>query len=175
MQGAGCRVQLATCSLLPASLDDVMNEWVIIILIYIFFGVVIPLLRKAQKANKTVKTPPQKKKTGRAQPSQAKVEQKLEQYFGKLEQALNQKQPPPLHSIEIHAKEPAHPEIPPKEYGPPKRLLEEPSVMELELLPESSTPSSLLGFDKRRGYMQGIVLAEILGPPVSKRRRIKKA
>lgn len=29
--------------------------------------------------------------------------------------------------------------------------------------------ASLLAFDRRRGYLQGIVLSEILGPPVSKR------
>jgi hypothetical protein len=30
-------------------------------------------------------------------------------------------------------------------------------------------PASLLAFDRRRGYLKGIVLSEILGPPVSKR------
>jgi hypothetical protein len=158
-----------------------MNQFFLIVLLYIIFAVVGPLIRKAQKANRTVKTSPQKKKTVGAQRSTANVEEKLERYFGKLEQALSQKQAPKLSSSEIPAKEPAFqewapPEIPPKELGPPRRLVEEePSFVELELLPESSDrkPSSLLGFDKRRGYMQGIILAEILGPPVSKRRRRK--
>jgi hypothetical protein len=33
-----------------------------------------------------------------------------------------------------------------------------------------ASPASLLAFDKRRGYLQGIILSEILGPPVSQRR-----
>jgi hypothetical protein len=162
-----------------------MNEFLIFVLIYALFAIVGPLIRKAQKANRTVTPSLQKqKKAGRAtqRPSTPKVEDKLGQYFGKLEDALRQKQVPSSASSRILPKEPAFkesvpPEIPPKEPVPARRLIEEePSFVELELIPESSeqTTASLLGFDKRRGYMQGIVLAEILGPPVSSKRRRRK-
>jgi hypothetical protein len=46
--------------------------------------------------------------------------------------------------------------------SPPKRIRRAPS--------RKAHPTSLLAFDPQRGYLQGIILSEILGPPVSKRR-----
>jgi hypothetical protein len=45
-------------------------------------------------------------------------------------------------------------------------------IEDVEVIEEPSSRSlSLLSFDKGRGYLQGILLSEILGPPVSRRRR----
>ena len=120
--------------------------------------------------------------------SQKNLQATFESYVNKIEDYLGAKQPPPLpqqpsqtSKILSIPKKPQRRELYPEttqpETSPIRRLVqEEIPLPELQLSssPKSETApktSTIFSFDKHRSYIQGIIMAELLGPPVSKKRR----
>ncbi len=115
------------------------------------------------------------------------LQAKLEGYSDRIKEYFSEKKPPPLPQQQIlkstkttSPREPLRfelypPETPPKS-TPTRRIVQEERSLPKRQLIRPSKPRayklpSILSFDKQRGYIQGIIMSEILGPPVSKRRR----
>ncbi len=159
-----------------------MEGFITLIVLYIIFSMFSSFVKKGQAGKKTTST----SKSGR----QASVEE----YVDKLEKFLTQSQrskqqisktKPQLQrpkerpeeqtftsSDEELAQALSAPPVPPPLPG--KQALEELVLSESQITSAIETDihlkQSLLSFDKRYGYIQGLIMSEILGPPVSKRR-----
>jgi len=172
-----------------------MDRIFLILILYIIFGVIGPLIKRMQRQQQQLsrKTPPTPV-SGENAPQQAETQQagtQVEKYYNRLQEAFQQKpaQKPPAPS---HQQESKLLSIPPKsatqekeetalELFPPPLPAKprvspayERPVSRRPLTPPASPKKSLLSIDRQRGYMQGIIMAEILGPPVSKRSRTKR-
>jgi hypothetical protein len=157
-----------------------IDGWIFLVILYIIFMVFSALVRKS----KLRKTTPSRKKEA----SQKNLQATFESYVDKIEDYLSAKQPPPLpqqpsqtSKILSVSKQPQRRELYPEttqpETSPVRRLVQEeiplpelqlPSSPKSEAAPKTST---IFSFDKHRSYIQGIIMAELLGPPVSKKRR----
>jgi hypothetical protein len=178
---------------------DTMNGLLNLLILYIIFMVFSSLFKKVQSKQASPqkqKTPSQRPKTLAEQSiTQPKdLQQKYGRYNEKLEKYLDRQKGVQQQPERLAPKEERSPllEIEPQ----PEELLLASNDVELEHLLNGSPqqilqkkiarsslhhriPSttharpipSLLSFEKRRGYIQGIILSEILGPPVSKRPR----
>lgn len=149
--------------------------WVII---YIVIMIVAFLVKQARRQNvrqsqanrEPVKpSQPQAKATS---PSSQSVSVKFEQYFTQLEKAFTNPPPLPQQSqrVETVSKLPYDEEELMSERTYRKRPVATRSVE--KNVPDETSVSrslSLLPFKERWNIVQGIVMAEVLGPPVSKR------
>jgi hypothetical protein len=154
-----------------------MDGWVFLVILYIIFMLFSALIRKSKPRS----IPPSDKKKD----TQKNLQATFEGYVNKIEDYLSAKQPPPLpqqapqtSKILSIPKKPKrrelYPETPQPETLSVHRLVqEEDSLPELRLpsSPDSEAVPSILSFGKHRSYVQGIIMAEVLGPPVSKKRR----
>jgi hypothetical protein len=154
-----------------------MNGWIFLVILYIIFMIFSALIRKSKL--RSTSQPGKKKDT------QKNLQATFEGYVTKIEDYFSAKQPPPLPQqapqtakILSIPKKPQrrelYPETPQPESSSVRRLVqEEVPLPELQLSssPDSEATSSILSFGKHYSYVQGIVMAEILGPPVSKKRR----
>lgn len=147
------------------------DGWILLVILYLIFMVFSTLIRK----NKLRSTPP----LGKQEDSQKNLQATFEGYVNKIEDYFSAKQPPPLPQQAKILSIPKKPqrrelysETPQSETLSVQRLVQEECPLPKLQLPASpgSIPS-ILSFCKHRSYMQGIVMAEILGPPVSKRRQ----
>lgn len=171
-----------------------MDRIFLILILYIIFGVIGPLIKRMQRQRQQLsqKTPP-KPVPGERTPQQTGTQQtgtQVEKHYNRLQEVFQQKpsQKVPAPSRRQESKLLS---IPPKSVPQEKTALElfppplpakprvspsyERPVSRRKHPPAPSPPKkSLLDIDRRRGYMQGIIMAEILGPPVSKRPRPKR-
>ncbi len=165
-------------------MDGILNL-VVLYIIYMVFSSVF----KAMKSKSPPAQQQRKKQT-------SKFQQSGGQYAGKLEQYLEQQQAQPQTASQAFVPERSSLQAPSlDELLQAEALTSEDTELEQILatpptpVPQAAIPryqaklrrsskvkhrkaqqrSSLLAFDKHRGYLQGIILSEILGPPVSKR------
>ena len=162
-----------------------MNGLIQLLILYLVFMAIGSLVKKS-------------KSTGGSQlkgkkPGQQDLQATFEGYLAKIEDYFSEKKPSELSAQQV-LRQSERSVIPPTEpqrferssaqTSPQERPLSE---LQLTFPAESETrkklkaakfvqkiphrSSSLLPFNKRRGYLQGMILSEILGPPVSKRRR----
>lgn len=154
------------------------DGWILLLILYLIFMVISTLIRK----NKLRTTPP----LGKQEDTQKNLHATFEGYVNKIEDYLSAKQPPPLPQqapqtsrILSIPKKPKrrelYPETPPQpEAFSVQRLVQEDALLpklQLRSSSQSKVVPSILSFCKHHSYLQGIVMAEILGPPVSKKRR----
>jgi hypothetical protein len=159
-----------------------MERLFLIFLIYIIFAVIGPLLRRSQQRQKVQ----QKESASPKKPERQQikdVQAKFGKYFNQLQETFKQPAPPKLPEDEQQASKllavPSKPEQHDQDelvefFPPPLSASQMRAQSRASRRPKSvrhKKPPSLLGFDRRRGYLQGIILSEILGPPVSKRSR----
>ncbi len=157
-----------------------MNQIFLILLLYIIFGVIGPIIKRMQRLQQS----PPKTTPPPTQPTpQQKAGATVEKYFTRLQDAFQQpSELPPAgqqaqSSLLSIPNESATPEDRGLELLPPPLLAKprvsttyQSSIARRKPTPPTQQDESLLGFgNRRRGYMQGILMAEILGPPVSKR------
>jgi hypothetical protein len=162
-----------------------MNGWIILVILYIIFMMISSLAARKSRTRRVPPPLPQQKEKENAPKD---LQAKFEGYFEKIEEYFGEKKPPPLPQqqpqeskiFSVSPKKQQRLELYPEEIQPEspstRRLVqEEKSLPELQLLHPSEfkvrKPSSILSFEKSRGYIQGIILSEILGPPLSKRPR----
>jgi hypothetical protein len=154
-----------------------MNGWIFLVILYIIFMIFSALIRKSKLRGTS--------QPGKKENTQKNLQATFEGYVDKIEDYFSAKQPPPLPQqapqtakILSIPKKPKrrelYPETPQPETLSVHRLVqEEVSLPELQLPSslDSEAVSSTLSFGKHRSYVQGIIMAEILGPPVSKKCR----
>lgn len=169
-----------------------MDALINLLILYIIFTLFSSLFRKTTSPKKP---PKQQKSSTQPQTPVEAIQTKIGQYAQKIEQYLTQtassKQYPPS-SVSSEEKEPVPP---PYHAEPPAELILSSSDQELDqllslpaediaqnILPRSrpqpqrsmakipgQEESVLNLFTKRQSVLQGIILSEILGPPLSKR------
>jgi hypothetical protein len=162
-----------------------MNGWIILVILYIIFMMISSLAARKSRTRKVSPLLPQQKEKEKAPKD---LQAKFEGYFEKIEEYFGEKKPPPLpqqqpqeakilsvppnkqQRLELYPEE-----IQPKSTSTRRLVQDEEPLPELQLIHSSEfkvrKPSSILSFDKTHGYIQGIILSEILGPPLSKRHR----
>jgi len=156
-----------------------MDGWIVLIILYIIFMAIGSLIKKNRSLG--IPQPNKKEKT------QEDLQAKFERYADKIGDYFSEKKPPPLPQQKPQeSKILLIPKTQRLDLYPPETLPKSPTVRRLvqeEIpLPElrlSSFPKpaaapktpSILSFDKHQSYVQGIIMSEILGPPVSKKRR----
>lgn len=164
-----------------------MERLLLIIFIYIIFGVIGPLIRRSQRKQQQALKESSASTPGEQTPKQ-QVGAKAGAYYKRLQDAFQS--PPPSELPTPQKDESKLLSIPAKSAQPEEKALElfppplpaKPRVVSTRPTSYRQAPprrtqveeESLLGFNKRGGYMRGIILAEILGPPVSKRSRTQK-
>jgi hypothetical protein len=160
-----------------------MNGLIQLLILYLIFMAIGSLVKRSKSRSGSQ---PKGK-----EPVPQNLQAKLEGYFDKIEDYFREKKPSEISSQQLLRKperltisQPQRLELYPEKTQPQERSLPE---LQLDLSSEPKQlneiqvakvvkdvpykPSSILSFDKRRGYLQGIILSEILGPPISKRRR----
>jgi len=150
-----------------------MDRILLIILLYVIFGVIGPLIKRMQRQQQQ---PPKAPGTpAEIQPvPQPNGEAGGEKYFTRLQDAFQQ--PPELPPAQQETRSAFSKEKtlellpPPIQPKPQVSTTYRRPVARRKVTPAAPQRKSLLDLDRRRGYMQGILMAEILGPPVSKRR-----
>ena len=158
-----------------------MDGWILLVILYIIFMIFSVLIKKS----KLRKTP----QSGKKEDFQESLQAKFEKYVDTIENHLSAKSPPPLpqqpsqrSKILTVPKKPQrltlYPETTQPEVPSVQRLVqEEESLPELQLSSfsksETAPASPIFSFDKHCSYVQGIIMAEILGPPVSKKHQRK--
>lgn len=155
-----------------------MEQILFILLLYIAFGVIGPLLKRLQQSAPNTPAPQRSKEDA------GSTANTLGQQFSRLQEAFQQPAERPATEPKTGAskllsipEKPArskhrNPELIPPPLPAKPRVSTTYQPLSTRRQPAASSPPktlSLLGFDRRRGYMQGIILSEILGPPVSKR------
>ena len=154
-----------------------MERILLIILLYVIFGVVGPLIKRMQRRQQQQQLPSNPPATSSEvqRTPQQKGEANVDKHFTRLQDAFQQ--PPELPSARQEAQSASSEEtalelLPlPLQTEPRVSTTYRPPAARRKTAPSAlQKKTSLLGFDRRRGYMQGIVMAEILGLPVSKRR-----
>lgn len=162
-------------------------------LIWLIIYVIIMVVGFLAKQNKRQKIAPPSQTTGGNQTS-PNLQVKFEQYFTQLEKAFSSPQTPPLQAqtpqtasiffppVQKSAPQPeevsASDEVGREDTNTSYELLREETASiqeewqrsgELFVESKQGTHPAFL-FEQRTAYLQGIVMAEVLGPPVSKRR-----
>ena len=157
-----------------------------LLILYIIFSVFSSLIRK-NKSPGIPKQPSTQPSKEAPLPTQKKTEnavKKLQEYFGQptredyqtisREKLVEQTPEKTFESmdteLEFVLQSQSQEDFPERSRPKPRRIIPPPLPKKPRHRPTPSAPS-LLTFDQRRGYLQGIILSEILGPPVSKRRK----
>lgn len=150
-------------------MDDLI--WVVIYVVIMVVGFLVKQVKRSQVRPSQPQTKLKPQVTG--QPAQD-LSVKFEQYFTQIEKAFTSPQPPVLPQPSQKA-EMVSELVRDKEYqlseGPRKQIsVATPPIEEDVMVGTSvSSPGSLVFFKRPWSVVQGLVMAEVLGPPVSKR------
>jgi hypothetical protein len=158
-----------------------MDALVNLLILYILFMVIGSLFRKHQQARKSAQS-----SAPQSESASSDWRARLGNYAGKIESYLRQQQSSaPAASAEAPEPQETSQEARPLDFSPPAELFSpprrpvRPSKPRQRRSPASKPPdtkrpdaqqSALLSLGNRYSVLHGIVLSEILGPPVSKRR-----
>ncbi len=138
-----------------------MESLIGLIILYIIFSFISSLVGKSNTSGQTLQ---------QRQPHSDQSESPVEKYLSKFEEIFFPTRPPvkrtPLRTHKIDSSQPSTSPSPEFELPEP-----EPEPTPRGLSDHLPRNDSLLSIDPHHGYIQAVIMSEILAPPVSKRRQ----